>query len=299
MKQFFATIFVLFYCLNLSYATPPCLQSEKAYIWKLEHKQTTLYVLGSIHVFKEKWYPLNPVIEDAYKQSDYLAVEIDITTVDSNAVLGKMLKRATLPKNQTLDDLYPKSFMKKLKQQLIKQAIPYPLVKRMQPWMVEVFISMNLVKSLGYSEQSGIDLHFINQAKNKKKIIALETLESQLQALSSSKLDMQAARLKSTVEQLDEIDSVLSDMICAWFRGDAKGLMDAATEGDASAPEVKDFLQRVNTDRNISMVEKIVAFNNKPGRYFIVVGALHLGGETGIIQLLKNKGFSAEQLNNR
>ena len=63
----------------------------------------------------------------------------------------------------------------------------------------------------------------------------------------------------------------------------------------ARAKEYKAMYAKLFTDRNKAMTKKIVGFLKTEGTYFVIVGAGHLVGEDGIVELLKAKKFKPVQ----
>src|SRR3954454_574904 len=75
----------------------------KTFAWKATGKGGTIYLMGSIHVMSESFYPLNPVLEAAFKDSDLLVEEIDLAQMLDPAAQMSILTRGMLPSSQSLD----------------------------------------------------------------------------------------------------------------------------------------------------------------------------------------------------
>ena len=78
-------------------------QDGKSFLWKVQSKTSTLYLLGSIHFLKQENYPLNPVIEKAFAQSNALVVEADISD-PGKLNSDKLLQDALYPENDSLEN---------------------------------------------------------------------------------------------------------------------------------------------------------------------------------------------------
>src|SRR5476649_426011 len=77
----------------------------KTFAWKATGKGGTIYLMGSIHVMSDSFYPLNPALEAAFKDSDLLVEEVDLAEmVDPTALMG-IVSRGTLPANESLDKI--------------------------------------------------------------------------------------------------------------------------------------------------------------------------------------------------
>src|SRR5258708_6221352 len=75
----------------------------KTFAWKATGKGGTIYLVGSIHVMSASFYPLNPALEAAFKDSDLLVEEVDMAEMSDPATMMSMLTRGMLPSNQSLD----------------------------------------------------------------------------------------------------------------------------------------------------------------------------------------------------
>ncbi len=75
-------LFILFLLGSSSYALSAVSRNQKNFLWKVQSKTSTVYVLGSIHFMKKEAYPLNKNIEDAFDKSDVLVVEANINDIN-------------------------------------------------------------------------------------------------------------------------------------------------------------------------------------------------------------------------
>ena len=80
MKKRFHSLLPIFFLLSLmSFPEREVFSQEgKSFLWKVQSKTNTLYILGSVHFLKKEMYPLNKKIEDAFDKSEVLVVEANI-----------------------------------------------------------------------------------------------------------------------------------------------------------------------------------------------------------------------------
>ena len=81
-------------------------------------------------------------------------------------------------------------------------------------------------------------------------------------------------------------------MITAWRNGDTKSLEQLLSESYAQYPEL---FRVLTTDRNRAWLPVITGLLHEDQDYLVIVGALHLVGKDGIIQLLQQQGFQVVQ----
>ena len=286
------TLFVSMWCFlataSFVYADPV--------LWRLQSRNNTVFLFGSIHVADASVYPLRPAVETAYNQSDILVVEVDETQADQVKLNEILMARGFYPGTETIADHINQETMQMLQSFLKKTGIPYATIARMRPGLIAITLTVARIVQLGYSPELGIDRYFLNKArKNKKTVQQLETAEAQMELLLSfSDNDL---ILKHTVISLDDVDSMFNELMNAWKSGDTSKIESVMlTEQLNEYPEFESLFKRLFDDRNVSMTEKIEQMLEQTKNYFVVVGTGHLVGEKGIVSLLKSHGYKVEQL---
>jgi uncharacterized protein YbaP (TraB family) len=159
----------------------------------------------------------------------------------------------------------------------------------MAAMMVEVFE----MTKLGLEPEQGIDKHFFGLAKKaEKQIVPLETVDFQISVITEFTKDEGEAMMKATLKDLDNVKTELADMLKAWRTGDSASLDKMLNEAMTEAPAV---YKRLVTDRNRRWVPQIEEFLNGNKNAIVIVGAAHLVGKEGVVQLLKDKGYKIVQ----
>ena len=98
--------------------------------------------------------------------------------------------------------------------------------------------------------------------------------------------------LKHTLSQFADIE----ETVTAWKNGDTEQMVkNVLIEPQQEYPELREVYKKIYTDRNLKMAKKISQFLQQNEIYFVVVGAGHLIGEQGIVNLLKNRGYKVTQ----
>jgi len=96
--------------------------------------------------------------------------------------------------------------------------------------------------------------------------------------------------------EANQWEKELDNMVNYWTTGDTKKMEQLITQNMRKYPELNDLYKKLLDDRNEKMVEKIISYLKTGKTYFIVVGAAHMVGKKGIVQLLKEKGLKVKQL---
>ena len=263
------------------------------FLWKIESDNSTVYLLGSIHLAKPELYPLDSMIENAYDETDALAVELNVKKV--NAM--EMMKKAMYNDKTTLKDHLKPETYKLLKDIFDKMKFPALVYERMKPWMAVQAAMMATMHDSGYDEKSGLDVHFLNKAETtNKEILELESLELQLSLFDELESNSDAF-VKYSLEDISNNMKQVEEMFAAWKTGDSKRMEAIITSETGKDSEFSGITEKMIDNRNIGMTEKIEGYLKTKRKYFVIVGAGHIVGEKGIVNLLKNKKkYKIEQM---
>jgi len=269
--------------------------SKKSFLWKVQSKTNTVYVLGSIHYLKKEMYPLDEKIEKAFEQSDVLAVEADVTNIEKVDV-QKLFGGAFYTENETLEKhLSPKTYAL-LKQELNKLGASLEVANKYKPWFLAISLVSLEISKLGFDPNHGIDRYFLSKASETKKILELESLEYQFHLSSSLREKDQELFLLYTLKDIKVLEKELDRLIKAWSTGDERGVESIITRTVKEDKRLVPIYEKFIYQRNRNMASKIEDYLKAKETYFVIVGAGHLVGSQGIIQILKGKGFIVEQL---
>lgn len=269
--------------------------AQKSFLWKVQSSRSTVYLLGSIHFLKEEVYPLNQAIEDAYDSSEKLVVEANINNLGS-LDLKTLAERAFYKNDDHVEKHVSPETYRLIKKESKALGMPIELLSRQKPWFLALsFQAMELVR-LGYSPEHGVDYHFLSKAQGKKRILELESLEEQLSLLSGFSEREQEQFLLYTLETLSSMDRQVGNMVRAWISGDAQAMESALADAVPPDPSLAPIVHKLFDERNVKMVSKIEGYLNSGGSYFVIVGAGHLVGKSGLVELLKGRGYVVEQL---
>ena len=266
----------------------------KTFAWKVTGKGGTIYLMGSIHVMSESFYPLHPALETAFKDSDLLVEEVDMAEMLDPTAQLSMLTRGMLPSNQSLDKLVSPATLALVKKATGDMGSAGGPLMRFKPWMLAIALQgMELAKA-GFNPALGLDQHFYDEAQAASmKVQGLETVEYQISRFDEMTMEQQDRMLAETLKELATETATVGKLGDAWKSGDV-----AAIEGIALADLKSDpaMYQRLLVERNKNWLPKIEALFARRGRALVVVGAAHLVGPDGLIAMLKAKGYSVEQL---
>ncbi|GIO56382.1 TraB/GumN family protein [Paenibacillus cineris] len=266
-------------------------EAGRGFMWEVQNNGNTVYLVGSMHIADDSFYPLRPEFEQAFAEADYLGVEIDLSKAADEEQQNMIMKLGMYQDGTTLKDHVSKDTYAKVGDILEQNGMKRDALDAFKPWVVETTISSLKSVMAGYEATEGIDLYFIQKALERKiPIVKLESYESQLSMFDQFSKELQEKNLNAALDNFDVLDDGVDQMADMWKKGDEKALLELTNSmaGDA------EYNKAMLIDRNIGMADKIDGYlkSDKKAEYFIVVGAAHYLGEHGVIKLLEDKGYT-------
>ncbi|MBB3130313.1 hypothetical protein FHS19_005018 [Paenibacillus rhizosphaerae] len=266
-------------------------EAGRGFMWEVKSNGNTVYLVGSMHIADDSFYPLRSEFEQAFAEADYLGVEIDLSKAADEEQQNMIMKLGMYQDGTTLKDHVSKETYAKVRDILEQNGMKPDALDAFKPWVVETTISSLKSVMAGYEATEGIDLYFIQKALDRKiPIVELESYESQLSMFDQFSKELQEKNLNAALDNFDVLDDSVDQMADMWKKGDEKALLELTNSmaGDA------EYNKAMLIDRNIGMADKIDGYlkSDKKAEYFIVVGAAHYLGEHGVIKLLEDKGYT-------
>lgn len=294
MKKRFAVIilpviiFVIFNADTDSFA-------GKNFLWRIQSKTSTVYALGSIHLLKKDIYPLDIAIENAFNRSDSLVVEANINDIDM-LNFQQLMAGAVYANGDSLDNHVSKNTWKIIEKETAKIGLSPKFFCKQRPWFLAITLEALKLVNAGYDPEYGIDKYFLTKATGRKKVIELESINYQIDLLSGLNDSDQELFLLYTLKNLETLTNEADNMVNAWKSGDAESMETIIKDSSINDAEFYPVYNKLIVQRNKDISLKIDKLLKKKGTYFVVVGAAHFIGKQGIIQLLKERGYSLNQL---
>ncbi|WP_088036066.1 TraB/GumN family protein [Evansella clarkii] len=265
--------------------------------YKIEEGSNTVYLFGSIHVGMADIYPLHEEIESAFAEADYLAVEIDMTEINEFEMAQQMSQQAVFVDGRTLSDVIGDDLFEQTLEKTRSFGFNAEILEMYKPWFVATLVSNLAIMEAGYTDEYGIDNYFMDRADGQIDIIGLETVEDQLGVFNVLSMESQREYLAETLEEYDAVSEEMDELMAVWRAGDTETLSENREIDESWSDDYQEFMRAMQDDRDEDMAEKIEEFllGDNGETYFVVVGALHLVGETSITGLLEEQGYEIEE----
>jgi uncharacterized protein YbaP (TraB family) len=266
--------------------------ASKGFVWTIEREGQKGWLMGSLHMLAPDAYPLPASLEGAFQEAEVLVEEADPDELRAPEAAAELLRRAFFPPGQSLEKHLSPETYRMIAVRAAKAGLPAEAVQRMRPWMVAVTLSAIEIQMGGYDPALGLDKHFRDRALAMgKPVRTLEKAMEQIGFLESLGPSLQESLVAETLKGVDAEVSQIDAMTAAWKAGDAAGMERLLIGQVAQSPDVH---RVIFLDRNARWIPKIEACL-VTSRCLVVVGAGHLVGEGGLMDLLRKRGYRVEQ----
>ena len=276
-----------------------------ALLWKIERDGIApSYLLGTAHVTDPRVTTLSPEIEEALRNADVLALELkEIASRESAAMAALGLARyMVLPPGQTLWELIPDD-----RESLIRYNPNLaPGVANgffgYQPWVVAMTIGMPLCETArAKSGAMPLDMKLAAEATAQGiPIHGLETMEEQFSILAGMPMDQQLDYLMAVARNAAAVPDQFETLVSLYQQRLVTAMIPLMLKIQPLKSEEANVLAYVERDlivnRNHRMAERAQPLLEE-GNIFIAVGALHLSGGQGLVELLRQAGYKLSPIN--
>ncbi len=265
--------------------------SPRGYFWELTTPKARLYLLGSIHVGRSDFYPLDSNWIRSFKSCENVVVELNVKAINPFT----MLNLATFQDTTRLEHLLSKEVFSLLDSIFASYGIPKSQFNRFRPWFaISTLMNLSLVRLSAFT-QYGIENHFLNQIDSNQKILELETLEEQVSFLETIFNEAPDKFIKYYIQEFEKATDLAQKLLDNWVKGDESEFRSIFFEEIQNDPEMEKFEKVLIAQRNQKMLDKIIEYIERGGCYFVIVGAGHCLGEDGIVSQLKKRGYKIER----
>jgi uncharacterized protein len=272
-----------------------CLNSRAAGpVWVIRGAHDTVYLAGSIHLLRAADAELPAALTRAYADSARLVMEIDLGTLDPHELAGTLLAHGTLPADTSLPAVLGPARYQRVSAAAAALGLPPAALERQTPWMVGLELTELEYARLGFDPEQGVEQQLVRRAHaDQRPTAGLEQLSDELAVFEALGPRAQLRFLDLVVDGLADTDADTHAVLDAWRRGDAGRLTALLAHEYREDPALYSALV---SDRNrnwLPAIERLLEGNENS---LVVVGALHLVGTGGLLELLRKDGHPATQL---
>jgi len=281
---------VFLFCLSLLIASA----AQAASVWQVSNGKNTLYLAGTIHILSPDDYPLPAQFERAYEDAEVMVFETDISAMNTPAIQQKSMQMLTYTDGTTIDQVLKKETLEKLESHLKERGVPLANLQTFKPTLLALTLTMIEFQAIGLTTQ-GVDAFYYTTAMGDGKTRSwLETPEQQLSFIANMALGDEDDMILYTLKDLESLPSRMTDLKQAWRNGNMEKLAEVGL-----TPWIKEYpeiYQSILVDRNNNWLPEIKEMLSTPKVEMVLVGALHMAGEHGLLKQLAEQGYTIKQL---
>ena len=272
-----------------------CLAAQaQSPVWALKGAHNTVYLAGSVHLLKKDDTSLPPAFDRAYADAKTLVMEVDIDDVDSPEAQELILQKGMFADGTTLRDSIGEARYARVVTEATRLGLPAEGLQQFEPWALALTLTQLEYVQLGFDPDAGVERQLGRRAHaDGKHIQGLETLAQQINILASLSKDDQAAFLDETVTEMHDADRETQQIVAAWRSGNAAKLAALMTEDFRNFPSLYFALVTERNRRWLPQIERLLKADQN---YLVIVGALHLVGDGGLLQMTRAEGLEPRPL---
>ncbi len=281
--------------IDAHFAMPPFYRVEG-------HGGTDLLLLGTIHLGPQSGWRFSPAILRGIDLADRFVLEIDLREATEEAVSNILASTVVLQPPDTLPEIVSPETAKLLEEmdaELASLGMPVNARLRLKPWFVAMSLIEYAAQRSGYSGSASAESVVMDRLDS-RPVEGLEGFEEQIAMLDGLSPANQDVMLRDTLLRLDGAIEGIHELVDAWRLGDEEELEALARAGIDELPELETFYEVLLGDRNRRWIETFRSILDEPDSddetVFVAVGALHLVGEDGVVDLLREAGYSVERV---
>ncbi len=268
--------------------------AEPSFLWRVTRAEGTFYLAGSVHMLTAAHYPVSPAFDAAFAESDLLVEELDYREMMAPEAQMQMLSRGMFPADGSLKDSVSADTYDLVSKRFAIVGMSIEMLDRFKPWFVALTLLGIEWQRAGFDQRLGLDRHFYDRAiAAAMPVQALETIDYQIARFDEMTAGEQDQMLAATLKELDTQTAAVTDIADAWQTGNVATIERLVLQDLKSETRL---YERLLVERNRNWLPVIEGMITRPGRAFVVVGAAHLVGPDGLLEMLRARGYTVEQL---
>jgi uncharacterized protein len=266
---------------------------DRGALWRITQDGRTSYLFGTLHMGEMAWAFPGPKLLQALRETQVLAVEVDITAPSLQADMAAAMQKAGTVKLSARDQA-------RLDALADSACIPRGALAPLHPIMQGITHVVLAGRSIGLDSAWGQEPSLIGFARAQQRpVVSLESIGAQMAVLLPA--DPAEAR-KGFDRLLDDLEkgnsaAELGRMGRAWEQGDLD-VVGSLEKLCACVPtdDQRQAMRALNDERNPGLADRIAQEHAKGQPLLAAVGLLHMTGPKALLPLLTARGFSVERV---
>ena len=262
-------------------------------LWLIEDGDTQIHLFGTIHVGSDKLQWLDDDLKNKIQNADVIYLELSREDLSPEATLPFVQQYGLLAAGTTIDQRLSAETYEKLQNELLTYGMPPNAFDQMRPWLGAITLTVLKAQSMGMDPEQGVEKKILSLIHANTPVRGLESIEDQLGIFGDLSPEIEEQYLQQTLAEVEQLEDMLDGITTAWIKGDLSKLEKLVNGNMSNYPDMADkFLYQ----RNRNWIHPLKDILNKPGSFFVAVGAGHLLGEQGVPELLRKEGIQVKRL---
>jgi len=272
---------------------------ENKLLWKISGNglEQASYLYGTIHMIGAEDFFLPDGTMTAMDAADRVVFEIDMADMtDMTAMMG-IMDKAFMKDNLSLKDLLSEEDFKLVEAHFQDMGLPIFFLQRIKPMFLTVFTSGDMKPGdMESGKIKSYEFEFMEMAKNGNKSTAgLESIDFQLSVFDSIPYQDQADMLMDGIKNGGSDTDSFKEIVKVYKEQNLTKMLEMTLSEEGGLSEYDDLLLNKRNKNWIPQMQTMMAENVN----FFAVGAGHLPGDEGVINLLREAGYTVKPFNSK
>ncbi len=309
-KKYFQSIsasLVSLFILSSAQAQTPT-TTPKSVLWEISGKDIKpSYIFGTMHLMPKDDFLIDVPTKKSFEAAEQVVFEIDMKQMENPMELMGMMGKMMMPSDTTIKDLISDADYTLLKNRFDSIGLPFEMMQSMKPMWLSAMIDgmgsgkLDMTGGASADETSKstmsyeVEFNKLAKAEN-KKTSGLETIDFQIGLFDSIPLKIQADMLVASLKSKNDGKDEMKEMVKIYLDKDIEKMSRMLSENNSSKDNaMTPYEAMLLNNRNANWIAKMEKLMHEKSN-FIAVGAAHLGGPKGVLNLLKQKGYTIKAL---
>ena len=271
---------------------------RRGFLWEVRKGKQVAWLLGTIHVGRPEFYPLPASRLAQLQRADAIVLEADIS--DASRSIAATQKYAVYAEGAPgLETRLTPELRQRIEAVLARNQLDLAPMMRMKPWMLANVLALFEAAQAGYVPALSVEAYLLRVAKtDSKPILEFEGIEQQFELFEKAPWATQISFLEEALKAVESRSArrELNRIVQAWETADRASLERLLAEMSAQSSVGSRFtVETILLGRHPQMVRKIETMMADGKSYVFAVGALHLVGPRGLVELLRARGYTVTE----
>ena len=282
MKKIIAALTLIWVAQNSLAAAP---------IWEVSDGKQKFWVGASLGALKKSAYPLPAEFDEAFRLADTLYVERDIHAVNQPDFGVRAMQASMYTDGRNLKSVLSAPVWQELEKFAQERRVPVFSLFMFKPAFASFTLTVVETKRLEFT--NGVDAHYFYRARRMgKPIVALETVDQQIQFLQVINDADADALIKTTLDELKNLSATTQQATQSWRKGDMQALDEVkAKKLRTQAPKLYNELV---VKRNQSWLPAFAGMLESEAVELVLIDAMHFTGPNNLLELFAEAGYTVK-----